>query len=61
VAISDLMRLTSFTVAPGARWDADVQASRFPSAWLDSLTREYRRRPEVKDGRLETCRYEYYS
>jgi hypothetical protein len=50
VAISDHMRLTSFTIAPGACWDADVQVSRFPSTWLDSLTREYRRRPEIKDG-----------
>lgn len=50
MAISDLMRLTSFTIAPGARWDADVQVSRFPAGWLDSLTREYHRRPEIKDG-----------
>jgi hypothetical protein len=50
VAISDLMRLTSFTIAPGACWDADVQVSRFPVGWLDSLTREYHRRPEIKDG-----------
>jgi hypothetical protein len=50
VAISDQMRLTSFTIAPGACWDVDVQVSRFPSTWLDSLAREYRRRPEIKDG-----------
>lgn len=46
--LSDLMRLTAFTIAPGARWNVDCQVARFPPAWLEALSDAYHRRPEIK-------------
>jgi len=49
LSISDLMRLTSFTITPGARWDADCDIAPFPKPWLDALSAAYHRRPGIKD------------
>jgi hypothetical protein len=47
--ISDHMRLTSFTITPGAQWNMPCQVSRFPAEWLQALTDAYHRRPGIKD------------
>jgi hypothetical protein len=49
-AISNVMRLTSFTIEPGAEWTAGCQVARFPEAWLKPLLDAYHRRPEIKPG-----------
>lgn len=48
MAATDTMRLTSFTIAPGARWDVDVLSARFPSTWLTEISRAYYSRPEIR-------------
>lgn len=47
--ISDQMRLTSFTITPGAQWNMACQVARFPAEWLQALNDAYHRRPEIKD------------
>jgi len=47
--ISDQMRLTSFTITPGAQWNMPCQVARFPPEWLQALTDAYHRRPGIKD------------
>jgi hypothetical protein len=47
--VSDQMRLTSLTIAPGAQWNVPCQIAAFPPHWLGPLTDAYHRRPEIKD------------
>jgi RNaseH domain of pPIWI_RE/pPIWI_RE module N-terminal domain/MID domain of pPIWI_RE len=47
--VSDQMRLTSLTIAPGAQWNVPCQIAAFPPHWLGPLTDAYHRRPGIKD------------
>ena len=47
--VSDQMRLTSLTIAPGAQWRVPCQVAAFPQHWLQPLTDAYHRRPGIKD------------
>jgi pPIWI_RE module N-terminal domain/RNaseH domain of pPIWI_RE/MID domain of pPIWI_RE len=47
--ISDLMRLTAFSIPPGARWDEECLTASMPPSWLACLRDEYHKRPGVKD------------
>src|SRR6266487_3531991 len=46
--ISDQLRLTSFTIVPGAQWNVSCEVARFPTGWLEALSETYYRRPEIK-------------
>lgn len=48
MAATDTMRLTSFTIAPDARWEVEVLSARFPSTWLTEISRAYSSRPEIR-------------
>ena len=39
MAASDSLRLTSLTVAPGARWNVACQVAGFPGTWLEVMRR----------------------
>jgi hypothetical protein len=52
--ISDLMRLTAFSIPPGARWDEECLIATMPPTWLVRLREEYHKRPGVKDYSLPT-------
>lgn len=48
MAESDFLRLTSFTIAPGAQWNVSCQAAAFPETWFAAISDAYHRRPEIK-------------
>jgi hypothetical protein len=46
--ISDLMRLTSFSIPPDARWDKECLTATMPPIWLARLREEHHKRPGIK-------------
>ena len=55
MAASDSLRLTSLTVAPGARWNVACQVAGFPGTWLEVMRRAYHSRPGIgEDWSLPT-------
>ncbi|MCM3920692.1 DUF3962 domain-containing protein [Frankia sp. AiPs1] len=44
----DLMRLTTFTVEQGARWETELQVARLPLNWIRLFKDEYQRREGVQ-------------
>jgi hypothetical protein len=47
--ISDLMRLTAFSIPPGPRWDEECLTATMPPTWLARLRQEYHKRPGIKE------------
>jgi hypothetical protein len=42
------MRLTAFSIPPGARWDKECLTATMPPIWLARLREEYHKRPGIK-------------